>query len=332
MVNVSELERTTGYCHSAVETDRIRRIKLIYGLVDVGANSIRLSIYEAENGTAKLLVNKKDTAGLSSYVKNGVLSKEGIRKACHVLKSFQDIFHNFGISQVHTFATASLRNISNTEEAVAYIRMETGCVVEVLSGEEEARLDFIGLTHAQSIRDGILIDIGGGSTELAEFSNGEILTGISMPIGSLNLYLHHVKDILPTDKMCRDIRAEVMQELDKIRISEKSRYSYIYGIGGTIRATAKLSNAMFSFPEENQEISYKNLNRILDEYKYAKDEVKKSILQTSPERIHTLMPGMILLRAVAKRFRGDIILANNYGVREGYLFDRVLRAAKAERG
>lgn len=50
----------------------------------MGANSIRLSIYEEENGTAKLLVNKKDTAGLSSYVKNGILSYDGMKKACRV--------------------------------------------------------------------------------------------------------------------------------------------------------------------------------------------------------------------------------------------------------
>lgn len=300
---------------------------MIYGLVDVGANSIRLSIYEAENGDAKLLVNKKDTAGLSSYVKNGALSMDGIKKACRVLESFQEILDNFGIREVHVFATASLRNISNTGEAVELIKSETGYSVDVLSGAEEARLDFIGLTHTQAIRDGILIDIGGGSTEIAEFSGGNILTAASMPIGSLNLFLHHVKDILPTDKMCRDIRAEVVRELKKLEFSGKTSYPYIYGIGGTIRATAKLANDIFALPDDNQEISFKNLNELLDSYKNNKDLVRKSILQTSPERVHTLVPGMILLRAVAKRFRGDIILANNYGVREGYLFAKVLRTA-----
>ena len=300
---------------------------MIYGLVDVGANSIRLSIYEAENGDAKLLVNKKDTAGLSSYVKNGALSGDGMKKACRVLESFQEIFDNFGIRDIHIFATASLRNISNTGEAVERIKNETGYTIDVLSGAEEARLDFIGLTHTQAIRDGILIDIGGGSTEIAEFGAGRILTASSMPIGSLNLFLHHVKDILPTGKMCRDIRAEVLQELEKLELPGKKSYPYIYGIGGTIRATAKLANDMFTLPDDNQEISFKHLNEILDSYKACKDQVRRSILQTSPERVHTLVPGMILLRAVAKRFRGDIILANNYGVREGYLFTKVLHTA-----
>ena len=305
-------------------------IHLIYGLVDVGANSIRLSIYEAENGTAKLLVNKKDTAGLSSYVKNGALSREGIRKACSVLKSFQAILENFGIEQVHVFATASLRNITNTHEAIERIFLETGFTVDVLSGVEEARLDFIGLTHTAGIRDGILIDIGGGSTEIAEFRAGEVLSGSSMPIGSLNLYLHHVKDILPTEKMCREIRAEVLEELGKLSFSGQKRYPVIYGIGGTIRATAKLANDLFDMPEENQEISYLRLCEMLETYLHDKDTVRKSILQTSPERVHTLVPGMILLKAVAKRFRGDIVLANNYGVREGYLYAKVLERAENE--
>lgn len=297
---------------------------MIYGLVDVGANSIRLSIYEAENGEAKLLVNKKDTAGLSSYVKNGALSSEGIKKACRVLKSFQAILENFGIAEVAVFATASLRNISNTEEAVNRIKQETGYTVDVLSGAEEARLDFVGLTHTEGISDGILIDIGGGSTEIAEFDGGKVVTASSIPIGSLNLFLHHVKDILPTEKMCREIRAEVLSELEKLTFSGRKRYPYIYGIGGTIRATAKLANDMFTLPDDNQEIRYDHLSEMLQTYRSDKDIVRKSILQTSPERVHTLVPGMILLKAVAKRFQGDIILANNYGVREGYLHAKIL--------
>ncbi|NLI52855.1 MAG: phosphatase [Clostridiales bacterium] len=300
---------------------------MIYALVDVGANSIRLSIYEAEQGSAKLLINKKDTAGLSSYVKDGALSRDGIKKACRVLTGFRAILENFGIADVHVFATASLRNISNTQEAVDQIEAETGFFVDVLSGAEEARLDFIGISHTSNIRDGILIDIGGGSTELAEFSGGEVLTASSMPVGSLNLFLRHVRGILPNDKMCREIRAEVENELDQLVFAGKKRYSYLYGIGGTIRATAKLANQMFELPDDNQEISYRNLNEILRTYKTAKDDVQRSILQTSPERVHTLVPGMILLRAVAKRFQGDIILANNSGVREGYLFAKVLGKA-----
>lgn len=249
-----------------------------------------------------------------------------------MLKSFQEILDNFGISEVFVFATASLRNIANTEEAVERIQRGTGYSVDVLSGEEEARLDFIGLTHSQGISEGILIDIGGGSTEFAEFSGGKVLTASSMPIGSLNLFLHHVKDILPTEKMCRDIRAEVSCELDKLAFSGKKRYPFIYGIGGTIRATAKLANDMFALPDENQEISYLHLSEILQTYKNDRDLVRRSILQTSPERVHTLVPGMILLKAVAKRFRGNIILANHYGVREGYLYANVLKSTGEANG
>ncbi|HWQ06057.1 MAG TPA: phosphatase [Feifaniaceae bacterium] len=299
---------------------------MIYGLVDMGANSIRLSIYEVKEGGTKLLVNKKETAGLSSYVINGVLSKDGIKRACRVLKGFLSILDNFGITSVHVFATASLRNITNTEEAVERIKKETGIAVDVLTGAEEARLDFIGISNFGGIRDGILIDIGGGSTELAEFGEGRVITASSMPIGSLNLFLHHVKDIFPSEKMCRDIRAEVKFELDKLAFSGRKRYPYLYGIGGTIRATAKLANDMFTLPDDNQEISFQHLCEILQVYRQSREQVRKSILQTSPERMHTLVPGMILLKAVAKRFEGDIILANNYGVREGYLFEKVLNA------
>ncbi len=296
---------------------------MVYGLVDMGANSIRLSIYQVEGGKVKLLINKKETAGLSTYKKNGVMTQAGINKACHVLASFQTILNNFNITDVCVFATASLRNIDNTDEAVSYIEQKTGIAVDVLSGAEEARLDFIGISHVADIRDGLLIDIGGGSTELAEFRNGRTLSTFSMPIGSLNLYVKHVKNVLPSDLICRNIRLDILEELGKVTFSGSGKYPYIYGIGGTIRSTARLANNMFELSPDNQVIRYADLCGILQKYKQSKQFVLKSILQTSPERIHTLIPGMIILKSVAKRFGGNIILANNFGLREGYLYDKV---------
>ena len=72
--------------------------------------------------------------------------------------------------------------------------------MDVISGEEEARLDFVGATRTNNIRDGVLIDIGGGSTEIAEFLEGAVISAASMPVGSLNLYVKHVEDVFPTEK------------------------------------------------------------------------------------------------------------------------------------
>ena len=97
-----------------------------YGIVDLGSNSIRLSIYEVQDGQPRLLINKKEMAGLAGYVSGGILEETGIERACAALESFHEILGHFGIKEMHAFATASLRNIENRSEAVAEIARRTG--------------------------------------------------------------------------------------------------------------------------------------------------------------------------------------------------------------
>src|SRR5699024_6882114 len=116
------------------------------GIVDLGSNTIRLSIYHWEGRQFKLLMNKKEMAGLAGYIKDGVLSDRGILVACQVLSGFKALLENFDIRDIHVFATASLRNIVNTEDALDTIRAVTGVTVEVVSGSDEATLSFLGAT------------------------------------------------------------------------------------------------------------------------------------------------------------------------------------------
>ena len=102
---------------------------MMCGIVDLGSNTIRLSIYQYEGEHFRLLLNKKTMAGLAGYVQDGALSDGGILVACRVLSSYRALLSNFSVSEMHVFATASLRNISNTGEAVEAIRDVTGVTV-----------------------------------------------------------------------------------------------------------------------------------------------------------------------------------------------------------
>ena len=209
---------------------------MVCGIVDLGSNTIRLSIYQCEGNDIRLLVGKKVTAGLAGYVQAGALSQEGIQRACEVLESYRQIAQNLELDRLDVFATASLRNITNTDEAVKILQLRTGLAVEVLSGEEEATLDFIGATHALDMQDGLLVDIGGGSTELVFYRHQKIENALSIPMGSLSMYTRHVSDLLPTKPERRAIVAEVREELGRLEeLGELTtqRYPLLCGVGGT---------------------------------------------------------------------------------------------------
>lgn len=298
---------------------------MIYGIVDVGSNTIRLTIYQYENGELSSLLHKKTMAGLAGYVEQGEMSQKGIEKACEIVSEYKEILNNFSICNLNVFATASLRNIVNTDEVVRTIRELTGVHVDVISGEEEAQLDFIGATQVLNMQDGLLVDIGGGSTELVSYRNGQIVTAVSMPIGSLSLFTKHVSKLLPKKNEKHAIVEEIRFELDKLfEFDENESFQEICGVGGTIRAAYKLNNDLLESEARNS-IDRKHLEKMLKILNKRKKDTYRRILRVVPDRIHTIIPGMLILNEIAAYFGSEVIRISNYGVREGYLYSKVLK-------
>lgn len=181
---------------------------MICGIVDLGSNTIRLSVYQCQGEKFHLLTHRKVTAGLADYVEHGALSPQGIQVACQTLNDDRLLMENLGFAPPRVFATASLRNISNTEEAVAQLQAETGLNVEVLSGTEEARLSFLGAAHGNGPASGLLIDLGGGSTELVRYENYLLQNACSLSVGSLSLFSRNVSGLHPDKKERKAIRAQ----------------------------------------------------------------------------------------------------------------------------
>ena len=294
------------------------------GIVDVGSNTIRLSIYQWEGRTFKLLMNKKEMAGLAGYIKNGVLSDSGILVACRVLAGFKELLHNFDIADLYVFGTASLRNIVNTEEALETIQAVTGIKVEVLSGADEAAFSFLGATVGGGAPGtGLLADVGGGSTELVAYQNGAITSGCSLPMGSLSLYTRFVDGLFPTPEERRAIRACVSAELDRVRTGGLT-CRHLCGVGGTIRAVSKLAVDVFGKDPESRILTADEIRALYKLLKKGGKDTLRQILHAAPDRVHTLLPGLLLLNAVVKAYGVETVSASSTGVREGYLMDRVL--------
>ena len=184
------------------------------GIIDIGSNSIRLTVYEVEGHAFRILFREKVMAGLASYVENGALSAEGIESACSGLLEFRATLETLKIENVAVFATASLRNISNTERALAIIHAATGFSVDVISGEEEALLGYTGVMEDLRIESGAFLDVGGASTEVVSFEEGVVTDSASFPIGSLSLYKRCVKNILPGEGSLQKLQGAISQTID----------------------------------------------------------------------------------------------------------------------
>lgn len=295
-----------------------------YGIIDVGSNTIRLSIYECEDGRIKLLMNKKEMAGLAGYIQDGILSDEGVAAAGRILQEYHALLHNLGISECHVFGTAPLRNIVNTEEAVEALYTSTGISIDVLTGMEEAELSFQGAALGGGKDSGMLADIGGGSTELVLFQDGAVRSGGSLPVGSLSLFTKYVSGLFPTKEERKAIKACVEDALARTALAPEEQ-THLVGVGGTIRAVGKLCNDRAGADPENRDIPAEEIISLYHGLKKGDRATLRQILRSAPDRVHTILPGLIVLKTVLKAFQVKTISVCRYGVREGYLLKRVLK-------
>lgn len=294
-----------------------------YALIDMGSNSIRLTVYDLDKTNFKILFKEKVMAGLAGYVEDGVLTQEGMDCACHSLQTFQHTLERLHIENLAVFATASLRNVSNTSQAVEYIRLTTGISVEVLSGEMEAECGFYGASGDVQVDDGLFVDIGGASAELALFAEGKLQKAGSVPVGSLKLYRDCVKKIMPGKESRQRIEKTIRKAFDNSNLKDIPRQEQIVGVGGTIRATLRLCKKLYGLPDNCRTFNREQLEALT---RYLSKKDKKAmdlILRYEPERIHTLVPGVLLLRYLMDQYGAQEVTVSHYGVREGYLHQKI---------
>lgn len=300
---------------------------MIQAIIDIGSNTIRLAIYQIECGKIELIMKKKHAVGLAAYSKAGIMQAEGIAKACEILKEYKAFLDNFKITEVTAFTTAALRNAKNSVEAVQQITDETGIDIRVISGDEEATYDFIGATHDLKEASGILIDIGGASTEIVFYENHAIGKKISLPIGSLSLHTKYVEGFLPSREEIEDMRVEVEDLLAAATEFKEIRHANICGIGGTFKGAAALYQALFPGAPEHNSLQADKLPAMIA--RFTRDAVTAPedallLMRTVPERMQTIIPGLVIADVLARHFGSRQIDYADAGVREGYLYEQIL--------
>lgn len=296
------------------------------GVIDVGSNTVRLCVYDVsiEKRKFKTIMNRKIMAGLASYVEDGALTDEGIVEATASVKKCLKRASYLSPARIDVFATAVLRNISNSAAAIAAIEKGAGCKISLLSNADEAHLGFVGASSRGEIPNGALIDIGGGSTEVTVIDAGVDVARTSLPIGSLSSYGHFVADILPTLNEVGAIREKVRELIaaDSSGACSK-RSASLYGVGGSIRALSEV-NAWLSPEATSEEISRAEVERLLCDIEDRRREFLDAVLHVAPERIHTISCGLSILIEIFNELGGERLRVCDRGVREGYLIERML--------
>ena len=294
------------------------------GVIDLGSNSVRLVIYEAKKDLRgskpfRTLADEKKMAGLAAYVEAGRFTDAGIARAADILNGHLRIARNLDCDRVDIFATAVLRNCSNSEAAVSTIEEAIGHAIVLLSAEEEAALGLAGA----------LIDIGGGSTELTVLTErghaDKDARSASLPLGSVSSYAQFVRLVLPDAQECDAISEHLRSLLADAGLSPAFRHRHFYGIGGSVRAIVKMQAQALAMPAKPARIERGALDALFGLLESDASAFAHAAVKAAPDRVHTLVPGMVIVRTLMAALGGEDVTVCKYGIREGYLMERMLR-------
>ena len=304
----------------------------MYAVIDIGSNKVRMVLYKlSAAGQLTPVVNCKEAVALMGYIGlDNTMSEKGIIRISEILKRFLQIIENTGVSDFFTFATASIRNAANSLQIVRQIKENSGVTVQLLTAEEEALYDYYGIIGTLKETEGIIADIGGRSTEIVLFKEKKQVSACAIPVGSLNMYTSYVNDIIPAAGELSRI-TDIALEFLKKNASPKSDTDtkILCGVGGTARAFLKLNRELFDTGIQ-EKTPVERIHRILNLAEKNRDILSSAIIGAAPDRIHTLLPGLAILRAVCGFYGCEEIVVSSSGVREGFLLSRIKGGVSSE--
>jgi len=297
------------------------------GVIDLGSNTIRLVVYRWDGLHLETLYNIKRQTQSIKYVRNALMSKEGLDSVVLSVKELMVIARAYDVEKLNIFATASLRNIKNSDEAVSYIQNEIDYPLDLLDGNEESLFGFEGMRRTINLpMEGLSVDIGGASTEITYFKNNKAVFMGSLPMGSLNLFIQHVHNVLPSESEQFLMRLEIQNHLESLVWLKTLKINTVIGIGGSARAIMRLHQAKYDINTSiyDMQLSAKLISGYANFIANQKDEETRLILKAIPDRLSTVIPGAIIVDEIMKLVSAQDYMLSLYGVREGYLFNRIL--------
>lgn len=282
---------------------------------------MRMEVYDETDGKIRHIVSAKETVGMIGYTESGVISEEGILRVVEGLKNFHNTAQAIDVRQLYCFATAGMRALKNADAVIERIRAKTGLTVDIISGEEEARLDFAGAYIPPDVTQGLVADMGGGSTEIVRFEGQRIENCISLPYGSLSLYKRFVKGILPTPREIKKIRSFVEKQLECLDWLQGVG-GHLCLIGGTGRAIVRLHrdlNSRGGEPMNGYAFDAAEVGQLADFIMAHRKAGARRVLRVDPDRVHTILPGMTAIAGLVEWSGARTVSLSHSGVREGYI-------------
>ena len=297
--------------------------------IDIGTNSIRLLLADYDNlkftNVSKHLQMTRLGKGVNE---TGLLASDRIEESIEVITSYYDKSKAFGAEKIYMMATSAVRDSRNAADLTQAVYEQTGCIIDVISGNLEAEIGFLGVllgldsagADAQD-EDVLVIDIGGGSTELIIGDVTGIKYATSLNIGAVRLtgaFIHH-DPVLPkeTEDMHQVVERQVESVLDAIR---KFKITKCIGIGGTATTFATMVHEVSTYSREhvhNLVVSIEDVSKMNAKLEHLSVEERKKIIGLESKRADIIYAGGLILKQIMETIGLNQMIISDYDNLEG---------------
>ena len=300
-------------------------------VLDIGSNSTRLLIADVAAGHLSEVERQSRVTRLGRGVDlAGQLSGEAIEAACAAIADYMTICRELGAGQIESIATSAVRDAVNGEAFVAELRERFALSARVLDGEEEARLTYYGATAEQPpVAPTVVIDIGGGSTELVVGSGSEVSFHASLQAGVVRHTERHIAADPPTAPELEALAADVRSLLEKAVAGQSGTAAQAgIAVAGTPTSLASIELGLDLYDPRQvhgHTLTLPTIQRLLSQLASAPLSKRRKIVGLHPDRAPNIVAGVVILVETMRAFDLERVSVSEHDI----LYGTAISAASA---
>ena len=298
-------------------------------VIGIGSNSVRSLVAQNQDGVFERLYRGREGTRLFAGLDDrGMLKEESIRKTADAVGRMVEAIRANGVNEFSIFATSAARDAANGQDFLRAVEAAAGTVPEILTGEQEACLSFLGASRA--VKDECycgVIDIGGGSTEIVTGQGENVECAFSCQMGAVRLFrevpIRRKEDMEAVRKYAAEILEKKLAEQGEIRLPE----TWI-GTGGTFTTMAAMVKEIpwtARTRMHGTRVTREEIRNIGEKLAGMPLEERIRLPGLQPGRADIVVHGICILLTVMERFEIGTITVSEWGNMDGYLWKQLMQ-------
>lgn len=308
-----------------------------FAVIDLGSNSVRLTVTKIEDdgSTSTVLVEKEPVRLSENMGAEKILKQPAMDRTLEALEKFRGLYQDLPNLTIKAVATAATRMAENQKEFLKLVKKEAGIDLQVITGAQEARFDYLGVINSLPVINCVIMDTGGASTELVLVQNRRAVNLISIPLGSVNLSEAFIAQDNVTARGLFKLCTAMEDVFNEIWWLDKGKNLPVVALGGSNRTLAKIQRRQDNFKQfwdiHGFRMTGRQANGIFEQVIDSDLDTRKAIPGLAKERADIIVGGLCPVVLLLRHLDSDRLIFSQQGLRDGVLYQHLAQREETDK-